>query len=124
MKRALAAAVILLILTVGSSLHIRKMNQISDSLTAEILRSLDAYQEENRPLAVEKLYSAMRFWHEADMYTHIFLSHEDIQRINDEFYDILLILSDGSDAEHAYQRLLENLTQICLDEQPRLESIL
>ena len=125
MKRTVAAILILLVLTAGSLLHIRKMNRLIDSIIEKTEVSRSAHEKGDLTLAEKALNAAIRHWNSADTYTHVFLDHDKIQQIDDGFFDILASLPSDrkTEAETAYCRLLEKLAELCREEQLRPESI-
>ena len=125
MKKEIAAALILVLLFIGTLINI----QVVDRLTGDILSLLEqaeqAAQDQDMDAAIENAQAAADLWNGADAYTHVFIRHSEIDSTTDAFYELLIQLDSGEagGAKGAFQLLRAHLTSISGMEQVSFGSI-
>lgn len=126
MKKTIAAALILLLMFVGSLYNIHYLDNLTGEITAHIQHSRQLCEAGSFDEAQSSLQKALDIWLNAHRYTHVFIRHSEIDAVTDAFYDVLQELGhdEADTAAGSYDMLLYHLNSIADMERIRLESIL
>lgn len=126
MKRTVAAVIILLLLLIGSTLHIHNFHRITETVSADISNAITLCKQENRIEAARALSAALAHWRAHERYTQIFLNHESITDVNECFFNMQSCIMDNdfSQAALAGNQLSEKLSRLYTQETWRIENIL
>lgn len=126
MKKTLAAALILLLLLAGSLYNIHYLNGFTEDLTERIRQSQQLCEAGDYAQARASLQSALDFWLDAHLYTHIFIRHSEIDTVTDAFFEVMQGLGneDAGTAAGSYAMLVHHIESIADMERIRLESVL
>lgn len=94
MKKELFALVLLFSLIMGAGFHVRHINRLTAALTEQIDLSESAAEHGDLKAAEYYINSAIELWESADSYTHIFITHSEIDAASDCFYEAAASLSE------------------------------
>ncbi len=113
MKKAAAAAALMLVMIGASAWNIRFIDGFTDSLIEQIELSRTQWASGNTQSAEETLEYALDRWFGAETYTHVFIRHAEVNDVTDAFFDVFAALSGGDGAaDSQYDRLEAHLRSI------------
>ena len=114
MKKAVAALVLLGLLSGISVWNIRTLDTLTAEMESHIEHSRLCRREGNLPGAEQALSRALSLWYDAEGYTHVFLRHPEVNDVTDAFFDVFAALSgeDTAAADSQYDRLEAHLDSI------------
>jgi len=126
MKKEITAVCILVFILAGSLLNIRVFHRITGSLASEIDAAELCAQSGSWPEAEEKLSACISRWNSLHGYTHIFIRHTEIDKLNDALEEYLgaLLSRDISSAESRYFFLIKQLESVAEMESISLGTVL
>lgn len=124
-KEIFAAATLILLATISAwnLHHAQKLtSELSQTVEASLEMALNGQWEQASMLAE----NAAEKWNSADTYTHIFMSHNEVELATDAFGDYLgeLYRNDLGGTRGAHQKLIEHIKNIYEMERLTLRSIL
>ena len=108
MKKAAAAAGLLLVLFLLAGWNIHHLDRLTETITGHLERSRTCCRAGDTKAAREEALLALSQWEEAAPYVHIMIRHGEVDAASDAFYDLLSALDEGG-SEHAYDRLEHHL---------------
>ena len=125
MKKESAAAALLILLLALSLWSIRRVDRTVEEIEEHLQYSEKAALGGDSPYAEAELEAALRLWHAADRYTHVFIRHPEIDSANDAFYTLMQLLraGEGRSLTAAYDQLRYHLEGIASMEHIRLGSV-
>lgn len=112
MKKAIGAAVLMVLLFIGAAWNIRYLDQMTENMVNAIELSRQYSHADNSEAAMDTLQAVIRDWNEADWYTHIFIRHAEVDATADSFYEALSALQADEAVDAAYDKLIAHLTSI------------
>lgn len=125
MKKAVAAALILILLGTGAFFNVRYLDSLTRELTDRIDDSRTLCRAGDAPAARAALQDALDLWNQSENYTHIFLRHSEVDAVSEDFYDLCSCL-DGEDTDSApglYDKLTARLLSVTAMEHLTWKSI-
>lgn len=105
MKKEICAIMTLIILCLGAIANVIHLNSLMDQITDHINYSLKYCSLEDYQAAHTETTKAMSAWKNAENYTHVFIRHTEIDKMNDTFWDILSAIKNKERYESEYQLL-------------------
>ena len=125
MKKTIVAAVLLLLLLVGTLLNIRCLDGYVAQMKGYVGDAQNRAETGDYDGAVASLRQAIELWNGIDGYTHIFIRHSEIDSASDAFYDLLGDLSarDNEAARGSFEKVLYHLESISRIEHVTLGSV-
>jgi hypothetical protein len=125
LRKTIVAAVLLLLLLVGTLLNIRCLDGYIEQMQGYVGDAQSSAETGNYDGAVNSLRQAVELWNSIDGYTHIFIRHSEIDSASDAFYDLLsdLYARDGEAARGSFEKVLYHLESISKIEHITLGSV-
>ena len=126
MKKEILSLLFLAALFLGSLYNIRFLDSLTDELTSYIDSAEKFAADDDFENAVSEAEKALEKWAGMDFYTHIFISHDEIDETTDAFCEFLgdLYSGDSSSARGSALKIRAHLTSIASSEHLKLGSIL
>ena len=126
MKKELIAALVLLLLFLGTLINIRVVDDLTGDLLALIETAEGRAQSGDMDAAASLVQRAAAQWQAAAPYTHVFIRHSETDGTTDAFFQLLTQLQSGDDAaaEGAFSLLKARLSGIAEIEHISLGSVL
>ena len=124
MKKAAAAALLMLTMAGVAIWNIRYVHRFTSSLTESIELSRSLWASGDPDGAEKALKDALDQWFYAEPYTHVFIRHSEVNDVTDAFYDVFAALrEDSASADSQYDRLEAHLKSIDEMEHVTVKSI-
>ena len=89
MKKEVFALLLLVGILTGSVLNLRYLKRFTHELNQCVLSVVSAAEEGDWTTAESRASDAMELWTEADKYTHVFIRHNEIDAVTEEFCSLL-----------------------------------
>lgn len=89
MKKEICAIMVLLLLFAGAIGNIIHLKQITEQISSNLNYALLYCSLEDYEAVYTETVKAQKSWTDAEKYTHVFIRHSEIDKINEIFYDIL-----------------------------------
>lgn len=89
MKKEICAIMVLLLLIAGAIGNIIHLKQITEQISSNLNYALLYCSLEDYEAVYTETVKAQKSWTDAEKYTHVFIRHSEIDKINEIFYDIL-----------------------------------
>ena len=126
MKKTIAAAILLALLSGAAAWNIAHIDALTGSLTALADESLAYCRAEDYDAAEKTLRQAIDLWYGAENYTHIMIRHSEVDSATDAFYAALetILTRDADAAESAIECLKAHLRSIASMEHVSIKSVL
>ena len=114
MKKEIIALVLLLLLFFGSLYNIHVMDNMVQTLEAQVESSYKAAEADDFEKASELIDAAAADWLSRDGYTHIFIRHTEIDSTTDAFFEYIsdVAAEDIGNAEGSYGMLMAHLDSL------------
>lgn len=114
MRKELIALLLLLLLFLGSLYNIHVMDDMVQTLEAQVENSYSAVKARDFEKASELIDKAVSDWLSRDGYTHIFIRHNEIDSATDAFFEYIADVSaeDEGSAEGSYGMLMAHLDSL------------
>ena len=114
MKKAIAAAVLLVLLFGAAAWNIAHIDALTGNLTALAEEALEFCRAEDYAAAENSLREAIELWYASESYTHIMIRHSEVDSTTDAFYAALetILTRDADAAESAIECLEAHLQSI------------
>ena len=125
MKQTFTAIAVLTMMIIGTFLHIHTLENLTETVSAELVNCIDRCSSQNRIRAETALAGAKTQWNGHRTYAHIFLHHDTIDGIDDLFREAgsALKQEDYTETSFICENLLNRFDRLLQDETPCLKSI-
>jgi hypothetical protein len=125
MKKTIVAAVLLLLLLIGTLFNIRCLDGSIEQMQGYVGAAQGRAEAGDYDGAVASLRQAIELWNGIDGYSHIFIRHSEIDGASDAFYDLLgdLYARDADSAKGSFEKALYHLESISKIEHITLGSV-
>ncbi len=126
MKREFAAGALLLLLVLGAWLNSRRMDQLVWQIDRCLDSSEAAAEQGTFEQALAALENGRRLWEASEGVTGVFLGHQELDAVQDAFFQLeqLLRRGDRAAAPAGYTRLRRCLEEIAALERLSPEAVL
>lgn len=125
MKKALAAAALLVLLSGAAVWNIAHVDALTGRLTSLAEKSIALCRAEDFAGAEEALREAIDLWFASENYTHIMIRHSEVDTATDAFYAALetILTHDADAAESSVACLKAHLDSIASMEHVSFRSV-
>ena len=114
MKKEIIALALLILLFSGSLYNISIMDNMVQTLEAQVDNSFNAARADDFKKASKLIDAAADDWLSRDGYTHIFIRHTEIDSTTDAFFEYIsdIAAEDIGNAEGSYGMLMAHLDSL------------
>ena len=125
MKKEICAALALLLLFIGALSNLTHLNKIMEQIQTHIDYSLLYCSLEDYVAAHTETTKAKQIWEDEERYSHVFIRHSEIDKMNDIFYDVLSAIQSHEkyEAEYHLKKLQHYADNLVVMEQLSLGSV-
>jgi hypothetical protein len=102
MKKEICAIITLIALCLGAIGNVIHLNTLMAQITNHINYSLKYCCLEDYQAVHTEISKAISVWTNAENYTHVFIRHTEIDKMNDMFFDILSAVKNKERYESEY----------------------